>query len=233
MQYKTVLFSPPEGDVTFPITPVSLDSMTLGANDPIKSMNVIAANFSGSISGAGFNTAVQSIISGTIPSLRYLPLTGVKSDNGLPLLTGTAAPTLAGISRTAGSSLFLTGAPTVGVTPAITNMIWEFNLPDTYFNGNDINIAINCVVPIATNVTAASTTMTVAAYKVSNLGVETAISVSSLQQMPLTTSATLNYNITGTGLTIGTRIVLELTAFVTTIVGGASSARINSVGYTA
>ncbi len=112
-------------------------------------------------------------------------------------------------------------------------MIWELDLPGTYVAAAAIPVKVNCVVPTATDVTAASTTMTVAAYSVSVLGVETALTVSAAQDIPLTTAATLTFSITGAGLVPGSRIVLELTALVTTTTGGASSMQVNSVGFVA
>ena len=162
--------------------------------------------------------------------VRYLPLTDVKTAAGLPMITGTAATTLPGIARSAGASMYLTGVATSGVTPATTNMLWELNLPSTYIAGANIPVIVNVVVPIATDVTAASTTMTVTAYTEIN-GVEAALTVSAAQQIPITTAANLTFTVTGTGLASGAHIVIELTALVTTTTGGASSVQVNSVAY--
>jgi hypothetical protein len=237
MSGTTVLFSSKTGDINFPITPASIDSMTIGATTPapITGTNLHATGtteLDGAVSGAGFVAAVQAIIEGDAPAARYLPLTDVKTAAGLPLATGTAATTLPGIARTAGTSMYLTGAATSGATPATTNMLWEFDLPTTYVAGAAIPVGVNCVVPVATDVTAASTTMTVLAYTEVN-GVETALTVSAAQQIPITTAATLTFSITGTGLVPGAHIVLELTMLVTTTSGGASSGQVNSVGITA
>lgn len=209
MTIKTILFSTNIGDTLSPVV------------DDITVLN--------SINGAGFTSALQA----SAPAVRYLPLTDVHSITGLPLLTATAATTLPGISRTGGTSLFLTGVATAGATPATTNMMWEFDLPDTYVSGADIPVLINCVVPVATNITAASTTMTVAANTVSPAGVEVALTVSAAQQMAITTASTLTFTVTGNGLVAGQRISLVLTALVTTTSGGASTVRVNSVGLTA
>ncbi len=231
---KTTLFSPGVGDIVFPMTPTSLDEMALGLNTPVASLNNAGTSvLTGTVSGAGFNASVLSQIQGAAPAVRYLPITDVHSITGLPLLTATAATTLPGIARTAGTSAYLTGVATADTTPATTAMMWELDLPDTYVAASNIPVLINCVVPVATFVTAASTTMTVAAYSVSAAGVETALTVSAAQQIALTTASTLTFTITGTPLVRGSRIVLSLTALVTTTAGGASSVRVNSVGYTA
>lgn len=173
-----------------------------------------------------------ALVVGAAPPTRYLRLTDVKADTGLPLLTATAATTVPGITRTAGTSMVLTGAATSGATPATTKMFWEFDLPDTYVSGAAIPVLVNTVVATATDVTAASTTTTVAAYTEIN-GVETALTVSAAQQTPITTAATLTFSITGTGLVAGAHLAIEVTSLVTTTVGGASSMALNSIGYQA
>jgi hypothetical protein len=164
--------------------------------------------------------------------IRYLPLTDVKTDTGLPMITATAATTLPGIARTAGTSMYLTGVATSGASTATTKMLWEFNLPSTYVAGANIPLLVNCAVPTATDVTASTTTMTVAAYTEIN-GVEAALTVSAAQQIPITTAATLTFTLTGaaSGLVPGSHVSIELTMAVTTTAGGASSGQVNSVAY--
>jgi hypothetical protein len=180
------------------------------------------------VSGATGNVTVSAFA----PAVRYLSLTAVKTDAGIGP-TASATSTAPGVSRTAGTSLQLVGAATSGATPATTKMVWELTLPDTYVNGAAIPLLVNCVVAIATDVTAGSTTMTPVAYSESAAGVETSLGSIAAQQIPLTTAATLTFSIPGTGLVAGQRIVIELTALVTTTSGGASSVAVNSVGYSA
>jgi hypothetical protein len=205
------------------ISDPSFTSLTVSGNSTL----------TGTVSGAGFTSSIQTVIQSNTPAIRYLPLTEVHADNGLPLLTATAAGTLPGIARTAGTSLYLTGVATSGAGSVTTKMLWEFVLPTTYVAGAAIPVYVNCVVPIATDVTAASTTMTVNAYAEGTTGLETSLSVSAAQQIPLTTSNTLTFSVTGSGLVPGRRVALELTALVTTITGGASSVQVGSVGYSA
>lgn len=181
-----------------------------------------------------FNTAYTAAQQALIPPVRYLNLTDCHGDTGLPLLTATAATTIPGIARTAGTSLNLTGVATSGATPATTKMLWEITLPDSYVTGAAIPVYVNCVVPTALDITAASTTMTVAMYTESALGVEAALTVSAAQQIPITTAGTLTFTVTpSTGMAAGQRVALELTMLVTTTSGGASTGQVNSVAYSA
>ena len=196
----------------------------------------MGANFSlldTAIGDRVLNASAISAILGAVPAQRFLPLTDVKTDTGLPMITATAATTLPGIVRSAGSDLYLRGVVTSGAQTVSTNMFWEFDLPQSYVAGNAIPIDVNCVVATATDVTASTTTMTVAAYSESVAGVETALSVSAAQEIPLTTAATLAFSLAGTGLKPGQRVAIELTMAVTTTSGGASFGQVNSISFTA
>jgi hypothetical protein len=164
---------------------------------------------------------------------KYLAMTDVLTDAGLPLATVTASGTTPGIARTAGTSQYLTGVATSGAQTVTTKMLWNFNISASYVAGATIPVVVQCVVPTATDVTASTTTMTVAAYSVSPAGVETSLTVSAAQQIPITTAAALTFSVTGTGLVGGQRMALELTMAVTTIAGGASNGEVLSVSYLA
>jgi hypothetical protein len=164
---------------------------------------------------------------------KYLAMTDVLTDAGLPLATVTASGTTPGIARTAGTSQYLTGVATSGAQTVTTKMLWNFNISASYVAGATIPVVVQCVVPTATDVTASTTTMTVAAYSVSPAGVETSLTVSAAQQIPITTAAALTFSVTGTGLVGGQRMALELTMAVTTIAGGASNGEVLSVNYLA
>jgi hypothetical protein len=153
---------------------------------------------------------------------KYLAMTDVLTDAGLPLATATASGTTPGIARTAGTSQYLTGVATSGAQTVTTKMLWNFDISASYVAGATIPVVVQCVVPTATDVTASTTTMTVAAY-----------SVSAAQQIPITTAAALTFSVTGTGLVGGQRMALELTMAVTTISGGASNGQVLSVSYQA
>ena len=166
-------------------------------------------------------------------SPKYLAMTDVLTDAGLSLATATASGTTPGIARTAGTSQYLTGVATSGAQTVTTKMLWNFNIPASYVAGAAIPVVVQCVVPTALDVTASTTTMTVAAYSVSPTGVETSLTVSAAQQIPITTAAALTFSVTGTGLVGGQRMALELTMAVTTISGGASNGQVLSVSYQA
>lgn len=158
-------------------------------------------------------TFVGAAASGAV---RYLALTDGKSDASVPMTAAAGTPTgTVGVSRTAGTSLALTGE-TTSSSAKTDKVLWEFNLPDSYVAGANIPVVVNCVATGGT-ITAGSTTMTVAAYSEVN-GVETALTVSAAQQIPAV-KTDLTFTVTGTPLVAGERIVLELTMLVTTSAG--------------
>jgi hypothetical protein len=138
---------------------------------------------------------------------------------------GTPSGTV-GITRVAGTSMALTGEATSS-SAKTDKALFEFNLPTTYQAGANIPVTVNCVATGGT-ITAASTTMTAAAYTEVN-GVETALTVSAAQQIPAT-AGNLVFTITGTGLTPGAHVAIELTMLVTTS-AGAGTGTINAVSY--
>lgn len=159
---------------------------------------------------------------------RYLLFTLASMDSGIPLPAVPAGGSM-GITRSAGLSFVLTGEAT-SASAKTDKAFWDFNLPDTYVPGANINFAINCAASGGT-ITAASTTMTLTAYAESNLGVETALTVTAAQQIPAV-STNLIFTITGTGLVPGQRMGIELTMLVTTS-AGAGTGTVYSVSYVA
>lgn len=144
-----------------------------------------------------------------------LPLTAARADNGA-VLTATATGGAMGISRTAGTSLALVGE-TPTASAATDKALWEILLPNTYVPGNNITVALDAVVTGAGTLTAASTTLAVAAYT-EIAGVEAALTVTGSQQFGKTES-TYTFTVTGTNLVAGQRIVIEVTMVVTTSAG--------------
>lgn len=159
---------------------------------------------------------------------RYLSLVHARGDSGIAL-TASAGSGNMGIARTAGTSLALVGEATSssGVTD---KAIFEFNLPDSYVAGSNIAVTVNAIITGSGTLTAASTTLTVTPYTEVN-GVETAVTVSAAVQVTKT-GGNLTFTITGTGLTPGAHLVLELVLLVTTS-AGACTGQINSVSYVA
>ena len=157
---------------------------------------------------------------------RYLILTEAKADTGVPL-TATATGGAVGVKRTAGTSLTLDGE-TASSGAATDKAMWELNLPTTYVAGANVPVIVNANYTGAGTPTAATTTLTVTAYTEVN-GVEAALTVSAAQQF---TGVATNYTftITGTGLVVGSHIVIEVTMLVTNA-ASTNVGHLNSVAY--
>jgi len=166
--------------------------------------------------------------SGQASLRRNLPLVTARSDTGA-VLTATAAAGAMGIARTAGTSLTLVGE-TTNANGLTDKAIFDVVLPDSYMAGADIPVTINAGTSGAGTLTLATSSMTLAAYSVVN-GVETALVVSAARLIPAA-AADLAFTITGTGLTPGERVVLELVMLITTS-AGARTGVVNSVSYQA
>lgn len=169
-----------------------------------------------------------AVIQGT--TNRFLPLTDAKSDAGVPLTAAAGTPAGAvGVARTAGTSLALVGEAT-SASAKTNKAFWEFNLPSTYIAGSNIPVKINAIVTGSGTLTGASTTIAVAAYTETN-GVEAALTVSAAQQFDKT-GENLTFTITGTGLTPGQHVAVEVTMLVTSA-SGANTGQLNSISITA
>lgn len=158
---------------------------------------------------------------------RYQNLTDGHSDLGVPLTAAAGTPTgTVGVSRTAGTSFYLVGEATSS-SAKTDKVILETNLGATYITGANLPIIINANYTGSGTVTAASTTMTVAAY-LEVAGVETALTVSAAQQFT-GTAANYTFTVTGaaSGLAYGSHIIVECTMLVTTS-AGAATGQINS-----
>ena len=163
------------------------------------------------------------------PGTRYLLLTNVKNDTGVPTTAAGTATTF-GIARTAGTSLTLFGATTSGAATVTTKGLFEFNLPDTYNAGSNINLYVNALLSTLTDITAATTTITPTLYTENVLGVETAFAMPAVQ-IPGIAATDMAFVIPGANLTPGQHVVLELVMAVTTTTGGAAYGQVNSVRY--
>lgn len=178
-----------------------------------------------SIGDIVFNRTTLSNIMG--PLGRPLPLTNGKSDLGVPMTAAAGTPTgTVGVSRTAGTSLTLVGEATSS-SAKTDKVIFEFNVPDTYIAGTSIPVTVNASVSGSGTLTAASTTITLAAYSETD-GVETALTVSAAQQI-VAAGSNLVFSVTPiAAVAPGRRIVLELTMLVTSA-SGANTGTINAV----
>lgn len=162
-------------------------------------------------------------------NVNFLALTAAKSDVGVGL-TATATGGAMGVSRTAGTSLFLAGETTS--TSAVTDKaMWEFSLPASYTAGNTVGVTVNVSVSGAGTLTAASTTMALAAYSEVN-GVETALTVTGGTQQLVAAGSNLAWTIAATGLAAGSHLSIELTMVVTSS-SGSNTGHVNSISFVA
>jgi hypothetical protein len=162
---------------------------------------------------------------------RFVNLTDGKSDLGVPLTAAAGTPTGAvGVSRTAGTSLVLVGEATSS-NAKTDKVMFEMNVANTYVSGANIPVIVNANYTGSGTPTAATTTITVAAYT-EIAGVEAALTVSAAQQFT-GTAANYTFTITGasSGLAVGSHIVIEITMLVTNA-SGANTGQINSVSVT-
>ena len=113
-----------------------------------------------------------------------IPLTDAAADTGV-FLTATATAGAMGVQRTAGTSLVLVGEATSG-NAKTDKAMWEMCVPASYVPGQALPVTVNANYTGAGTVTAASTTLTLAAYTETN-GVEAAIAgVTAAQQFTAT-----------------------------------------------
>jgi hypothetical protein len=178
----------------------------------------------GKISGIGQSFVPASMGGAT----RHLSMTAVRGDSGLVATATPGTPTgTLGIARSAGASLTL-NTETTSASAVTDKGLWELNLPDSYVAGANVAVTVGAIVTGAGTLTGASTTLTLAAYTEVG-GVETALVVSAAQQFGKT-AGNYVFTITGTGLTPGAHIALELIALVTSA-SGANTGVINSISY--
>lgn len=178
----------------------------------------------------GDRQLTTAVIAGALNiTSRSLPLTAARSDTGA-VLTATSTGGAMGISRTAGTSLGLIGE-TTSASAVTDKALWEISLPDTYAVGSNITVTVNCNYTGGGTVTAASCTMTVAAYT-ETLGTEAAIAgITAAQQIPAA-AGNLVFTVPGTGLVAGQRLVMELVMLITSA-SGANTGHVYSVSYAA
>lgn len=178
-----------------------------------------------------WSTTIGDILVGnsTLQSaVRQFALTDGKADSGIPLTAAAGTPAGAmGISRTAGTSLRLSGEAT-GVGNKTDKVLWEFALPPTYVAGAAIPITVNANVAGGGTITAASTTLTLAAYTEAATGAEAAITGITAAQQFTATAANYTFTIPGTGIVPNQRIIVEFTVLVTCS-AGTCTGQINNV----
>ncbi len=159
---------------------------------------------------------------------RYLPLMLGRTDTGL-VMTATPGTGVFGISRTAGTSLVLTGEAANSST-VTDKVVFEFSLPDTYVAGANIAFVVNGAIAGAScSLTTASTLLTPTLYTEVN-GVEAAVTTSAAQKWAKA-QADYTFTVTGTGLVPGQHVAFEIIAAVTAANSNNCTGAINSVKY--
>jgi hypothetical protein len=169
---------------------------------------------------------------------RQLRLAKAKTTAGVPL-TASAAAGVFGVSRTAGTSLVLTGEATSTNTKT-DSALWEFDLPDTYVAGSAIQVVVNCNYTGSGTILPGSTAVSTKFETESVAGVEALILSSAAQSV---TGTAADYTITAitaaeavtAGLVPGSRVALVVALSVSTASPGSGSitGQINSVRYIA
>lgn len=161
-------------------------------------------------------------------ALHLVQLADARSDAGVPL---TATPTggAMGVTRTAGTSLTLLGEVTSS-NAKTDKATWFVTMPATYVPASNFTVSVNASVTGSGTLTGASTTITCNVYT-EVAGVETLLTVTAAQQM-VPAGSTLVFTVTGTGVTNGSQLAIELVMLVTSA-SGANTGTINSVGFTA
>lgn len=160
------------------------------------------------------------------PPIRHLPLTEAKSDAGIAL-TGTATGGTFGVSRTAGTSLYLIGQST-SASAVTDKAMWEIDLPDTWNPGSVIPVVVNFSIGGTGTLSGTATVASLGAY-IENQGTETAITVTGGTQDIAATAADYWWTLAATGLNPGQRIVVEPTLTVTSS-AGVNTGQLNRIG---
>ena len=196
-----------------------------------------------SVPVTGGNLLVTSLMQGNTPqgvaatfvstaaaggTLRFMSLTNAKADNGVAI-TGTATGGAVGVSRTAGTSLVLLGEAT-SASAKTDKAFFETNLPDSYVASANFPVVVGAAVLGTGTLTGASTTISVAAYT-EIAGVEAALTVSAAQSL-VAAQQGYTFSVTGTGLTPGQHIGLEVVGLVTSS-SGANTLELTSVALSA
>ena len=163
------------------------------------------------------------------PGTHYLRLTDAKSDLGVPMTAAAGTPSgTVGISRTAGTSMQLVTESSADNTKT-DKAVFEFNLPDTYQAGQNINLYVNCSLSSTGSLTSATLTPTL--YTETAQGLEAALTPTPASATTASLSAAdMAFVLPGQNLVPGQHVLLEL-VFVVITTGGGVVGNINSVRY--
>ena len=160
---------------------------------------------------------------------QYLNLSDAKSDLGVPMTAAAGTPSgTVGISRTAGTSMQLVTESSANNTKT-DKAVFEFNLPDTYQAGQNINLYVNCSLSSTGSLTSATLTPTL--YTETAQGLEAALTPTPASATTASLSAAdMAFVLPGQNLVPGQHVLLEL-VFVVITTGGGVVGNINSVRY--
>jgi len=175
------------------------------------------------LEAAGFSVVPRNGQAATGIGTVRLPLIHFKNSDG-SVLTASPAAGKFGVSLTHGTSEALTSETANANTKTDIASI-EFTLPQTYAAGQDITLNVNA------KVSGTLTTKTIAAdaRKVSDAGAHGSNLIATAAQVMGTTAADLTFTITGTTLSPGDRIALQLTMVITEGASANQTGTINSV----
>ena len=233
--------------MTTNITPLDAANISPGTGGTIpigKELNVASRAVNG---GTVYITTVRDgnsdpvgVSSAFVPAnvsapLRTVELTNAVSDAGVQL-TATATSGAMGISRSAGVSLVLVGEATSS-SAKTDKAAFEVILPATYVAGSAITFNVDANYTGSGTVTAASTTVLVNPYVLSNTGGETLVTVTQTATQFVASAAQYPFAVTAAAaaaanLVPGSRLMVEVVMVVTTS-AGAATGQINSLTYNA
>lgn len=165
------------------------------------------------------------VLSGMTAPDTAIPLTSARAATGA-VITATAGSGIMGIARTPGTSLALVGEVTSA--SAKTNAATFFTaLPPGYDIGTTVTLTANAEILGTGTLTAASTTLELAANSIV-AGTEAALSVTGGAQQITAAASDKSWTIAGAGLTPGIQLAVTATMIVTSS-SGANTGKLNSL----
>lgn len=166
--------------------------------------------------------ASQSIgANGLVPTALSLML--MRTATGL-VMTATPGAGVFGISVTPGTSLVLTGETATSGTKT-DKAIAEYVLPENYVAGQDITVTVSA----KQTGTATVKTIDCEAWEMASVGTAGTDLCATAVQSITTSNADYAFTITGTNLSPGDRVMIQLTSVSTEAAAGNTNAAINSV----
>lgn len=176
--------------------------------------------------GAVPQLAPSRASSGLGGSTYRLPLILARTDTGLTLTASSVANTFS-ISNTTGTSLALTSENANNGTKTDKAM-WEWTVPQFYKAGDNLTVTVNGLFTVGGG-TATVKTIAAAAYLLADAGTSGATLIATAAQTLTATAADYAFVVTGTTLTPGARVLIEIVVVLTETASSNINATINSV----